>query len=363
MIGTLGSRARPEEAPADAGGRGAVRGPRLSCVAMIGLRRIGAGALLCGSVSLLLASTGGGDWMGGQDPVKQPDPDSAANCGQCHTEFYKEWKQAAHAKAWTDPVYQESLKGKKRPQVCHSCHIPREVLARVGRKPRTRKKLLHEGINCVACHRLDDKIHGPFGAETDAHPSVKDPTFSRENVAALCSSCHATKIGPVLPVARDFRKSDFFEKKKKSCVDCHMPKVERHLAVSVVTGKPVGEKRMTRRHAVLGPNDPEFCAKAFDLQVRRDGADVVVTIGNEAGHRVPGLKLRRFPVRVVQLGAEDAESSRAEIVIDHENPLKVLESREFRFPAAAGIRAVRVEIDHHFQGKPVATVLSRRFDL
>lgn len=330
---------------------------------MIGLRALAAGALLGGLVSLLLASTKGTDGAGAQDPAKRPDPDSAASCGQCHTEFYEEWKHAAHAKAWTDPIYQKSLEGKKRPRVCHACHIPQEVLARAGRKPKTRKKLLHEGVNCVACHRLGDTIHGPFGAETDAHPSVKDPTFTSGNVVALCSSCHATKIGPVLPVARDYKRSGFFEKKKKSCVDCHMPKVERHLAVSMVTGKPVGEKRMTRRHRVLGPRDAEFCAKAFDLHVRKDGADVVLTIGNEAGHRVPGLKLRQFPVRVVQIGAKDAELDRAEIVIDHENPLKVLESREFRFPAAEGARAVRVEIDHRFQDQLVATVLTRRLDL
>jgi len=284
------------------------------------------------------------------------DPDSAATCGKCHTEILAEWQGRAHAKAWTDPVYQEALKDKKRPELCYPCHIPTPVLDRLGNKPGTRDDLRDEGVTCVSCHKKDGAMHGPFGSKTDAHPSEKDPAFTEAGSVGLCASCHRTKIGPVLPLAKDFEEAKLAER-GKSCVGCHMAEVERHVAVSMVTGKPVGEVRKGRKHDVLGPGDPEFCAKAFRLAARPDGKDVVLTIENEAGHRVPGLTLRKFRFTVRALGGDQKPLGKPEqLEISSDNELQVLEKREFRFAAPAAVDRLEVEIEHVFADKSLGTV-------
>lgn len=291
------------------------------------------------------------------------DPDSAETCGQCHTEIYQEWKGRAHHQAWDKELYQAALKEKTRPQVCHACHIPGPVLARLGRKPGTRDNLHSEGVTCIACHKSDDKIHGPYGSTTDAHPTEKNAAFTEAGATNLCYGCHALKIGPVLPLAKDHRDADFATKTGKHCTTCHMPEVERHMAVSMVTGKPVGEQRKGRRHTVLGPHDKEFCAKAFALAARTEDKAAVLAIENKAGHRLPGLTLREFVVTVQQTGADGAGLAEHTITIDSENGLKILETREFRFDLADGAKALSVSIDHRLDGKKVDTVLSTKLPL
>jgi hypothetical protein len=286
---------------------------------------------------------------------KQPDPESAKSCALCHTEIYKEWssKGQMHAEAWTDPVYQNKLKTKKRAQMCYACHIPERVLARVGRKPKTRenKELWHEGVNCTACHEKDGAMHGPFGAKTDAHGS-----------SGLCLSCHKTKIDVVLPVGKDFVESGL-EQQGKSCVGCHMEEVERHLAVSPVTGKAVGEKRKGRSHYVLGPNDAEFCGTAFEMTAKPADGQMILSVANKAGHRVPGLRIRAFHFHVQQQDGAGKAVAQDKVVVDSENGLKVLETRQFPFKLAAGAKKVEVRIEHHFDGNKVADVKLQTLDL
>jgi nitrate/TMAO reductase-like tetraheme cytochrome c subunit len=293
---------------------------------------------------------------------RKPDPNSAKSCAKCHKAIYDEWNGRKHSHAWTNPIYQASIKKKKRAKMCHACHIPDRVLARVGRKPKTRKDLLHEGVTCVSCHEKGGKIHGPFGAKTDAHESVKDPLFTDANSSGLCLSCHSTKIDVVLPVGKDFKKAKLASK-GKSCVGCHMPEIERHLSVSPVTGKPVGEKRKGRSHKLLGPNDPVFCATAFKLTAARKGEQMVLTIANEAGHRVPGLSIREFHFLVRQTNAAGKVLSDKKIVVSSENGLMVEETREFPFELAEGVAGVEVVIQHHFQKKKVADISKQRFKL
>lgn len=294
----------------------------------------------------------------------------AKKCGECHKAHYEEWKKSAHAHAWTDEVYQQKLKEKKErsktkaePTVCYNCHIPQSVLARLGKKPRRRKdpKNFHEGITCVSCHQKGDKIHGPYGTNTDAHPVEKDPVFRTKNTVQLCRSCHNTSIGPVLKVARDFEESGLADK-GKSCTGCHMQEVERHIAVNAL-GNPVGEKRKGRQHDILGPGNAEFLATAFKLSAKRNDKDVEVVVANEAGHKVPALTLRRFVFHVRQLDASGTELGNGSFELHHENLLEVLEKRHFPFPFKDGARKLEVRAEHLFEGKVVAEFLKTTLDL
>lgn len=291
------------------------------------------------------------------------DPNAAATCGQCHTEIYDEWKDRKHASAWVDPIYQAAIAEVERPHLCHNCHIPAQVLDRLGRKPRTRSTHQDEGVTCVSCHKQGDEIHGPYGAKTDAHPVVKNEAFSVEGSISLCASCHATKIADVLPVAKDFLRANMQEK-GLSCIKCHMPEVDRHNAISLATGKPTGEKRPGRSHHLLGPGDPEFCAKAFGITAERNGESVVVKISNEAGHGVPGLvNMRKFPMRFSLVDDAGKELASAELEISSDNMLNAEETRQIDLPVKDGAAAVRVVVDHVFLGEKVATVIDRKLDL
>ena len=294
-------------------------------------------------------------------PQHGADPDSAQSCGECHVDFYNEWKGRAHANAWTDEVYQAALKDKTRPETCHNCHIPEPVLDRVGRKPKTRDVRHEEGVTCVSCHRSGDAIAGPFGATTDAHPVRKDPHFLAPGSNELCASCHATKIGPVLPLARDFEDAKMAEK-GESCVGCHMPEIVRPLAIDPKTKQP-GEVRKTRAHTILGPNDVEFAAQAFAVAGRRDGEAFVITIKNEAGHRIPGLTIRSFPYEAVVRDAEGKELGRSGGAFSSDAELMALQARELRVALPEGAKVVEFEIRHRFEERDVAKILTEQFSL
>ena len=294
----------------------------------------------------------------------------AKSCGECHKAIYKEWQLSAHSRAWTNEVYQKQLKEKKEahkkkaePVVCYNCHVPQSVLARLGKKPRRRqdRKNFHEGITCVSCHENGGNIHGPYGSKTDAHPVEKNPVFTTKNVVKLCRSCHNTKIGPVLKVAKDFEDAGLAAK-GKSCIGCHMREVERYIAVNAL-GKPVGQKRKGRQHDILGPRDVKFLASAFKLDSKRNGKDIEVIVTNEAGHKVPALILRRFVFHVRQLDASGAELAHDKFELHHENLLKVTEKRHFAFPFKEGARKLEVRAEHVFEGQVVAEFLKTSLDL
>jgi hypothetical protein len=219
--------------------------------------------------------------------------------------------------------------------------------------PAPRQEDRHDGVDCECCHRVAAGIAGPFGAATEAHPSVRHPSFSLQGSISLCESCHDTTIGPVRALAREFRASGLAER-GRSCVGCHMERTLRPIAQDPRTGRPDGPERDGRSHAIRGPGDPEFCASAFKIAVVRIGDELELSIGNRAGHRVPGLTLRRFPLQLVQLGANGDPLSMHQVTIAADNPLFVRETRRFRFPLAR--RAVRAEtvMIHELSGTEIA---------
>ncbi len=291
------------------------------------------------------------------DTQDKVDPMSAKACSACHQTIYDEWKAAGqmHSNAWLDQLYQAKIQKKKRPKTCYACHIPERVLARVGRKPKTRKGFLHEGVTCVACHESDGKMHGPFDCETTAHATEKNPLFTPQGSNALCNSCHKTKIDVVLPVGKDFEKSGL-EAKGKSCIGCHMPEVEQAIANEKGSDKPAGIKRKGRSHKILGPNDAKFCAKAFKLSVAKAEGRVVLTIENTTGHRVPGLLIRSFRFSVKQLDADGKVLANDDCVVDGDNQLPVLEKRQVPLKVADGVSKVEVLMQHYFLDKLVAEI-------
>ncbi len=278
--------------------------------------------------------------------------DDAASCARCHQAIHDEWRGSAHARAWSDETYQAALRECREPTLCHGCHVPEGVHGRLGRPPRARSEDLHDGVGCAACHVTRSGIAGPFGADAgDAHVSLEHPAFDEAGSLALCASCHDLEIGPVLPLARDFRAAGLADR-RKSCIGCHMPRVERAVANAPGSDTASGPVRDGRSHRLRGPSDPEFAASAFKLRVATDASRPLfeVTLGNRAGHRIPGLLTRAFEFEILALDANGKSIGPATVLtIDADNPLRVAETRRFHVPRPERAAKVRV-IGRHRHG-------------
>jgi hypothetical protein len=252
----------------------------------------------------------------------------------------EEWAASAHALAWVDEVYRDELLDRNRPELCHGCHAPEPLLAGVLRgKPGTRETARELGVHCESCHQDGSgAMLGPRGTPVDAHPSKRSEQLVAPGSNALCSACHATNVGPVIGVAKDFAAAGLAER-GLSCVGCHMAPVERAWA----TGAPA---RKGRSHALQTPRDPAFLRLALGLELRTVEDRSVLVVENQAGHRVPGLVGRELVIRAELLDAGGALLEKGELEIDVRAYLPVGETREIRFTRrGASVRLEGLHLD------------------
>lgn len=251
------------------------------------------------------------------------------SCAECHASIVAEWASTAHALAWEDEVYRAAIADRRNPRLCTSCHIPGPLLATGEiRRPRAREADLHHGVDCAACHLgPDDTWLGPHGAPTDAHATAASEHLTAPGSNALCARCHATSIGPVIGIAKDFEEAGLAER-GLSCVGCHLAPLPRASE----------DEPLRRSHALQTPRDPSFLRRAF--HVRRSAAGVVVE--NRAGHRVPGLIGREIRLVAQALDAAGDVVAEAERTLDARAYLAVEGSFELE---VAGTR-MRVLGDH-----------------
>ena len=194
---------------------------------------------------------------------------SSRECGRCHVEIYREWRQSVHAQAWTDLQFQGELG--KQPGVrwlCVNCHTPLRnqidslVVALAGgdvERPTRRANPLFdanlqaEGITCAACHVREGAVEGPFGDPRAPHAVRLNPAFRGPE---LCLGCHqAVQAYPGKNFVCTFRTGDEWREGPvaaagRVCQDCHMPAVHR----SLVAGGPV---RRSGRHSWIGSHLPK----------------------------------------------------------------------------------------------------------
>jgi len=270
-------------------------------------------------------------------------------CVECHAAVAEEWRHSTHATSWQDEHYQKELRKVRRKQRCWGCHVPTPVIpAGLPEKPEAREDDRHLGIDCRTCH-LDadgETVLGPAGHETDAHATRASEHFSTASDSALCVTCHAITIGPVIGVADDFVESGQAEQ-ERSCIGCHMPALRGPWAEDP-EGRTEYPERERRSHRLMTPRDPEFLASAFGLTARREGRQVVLSIENQAAHRVPGLTRRKliFVVRAVDENGDTLAEK--EHVLDHRSYLPVDETLNLVLEADAA--KIEVEGRHVLEG-------------
>jgi predicted CXXCH cytochrome family protein len=127
-------------------------------------------------------------------PVENP-----TDCGQCHTDEYRQWQTSPHANASLNQNFLNEFAANGRPSYCMSCHAS-------GYDPRT-EKYVFEGVVCSNCHYVTGNSQHPPGP-------VEVATNS-----AVCGQCHS---GAHAPTYDEWLVSSH-SAAGIDCVDCHTP--------------------------------------------------------------------------------------------------------------------------------------------
>lgn len=220
-------------------------------------------------------------------PAEDAEPAfrTAAQCGKCHVEIYKEWKASFHGRAMSDPLFLE-LSADVNKEECIRCHAPVSLREAEFETPVARSANREDAISCLSCHQKGGQMAGPFGGLTGACQPVGDA--AQRDVVKVCFPCHNQHDtgnewmrGPYAPDAPLPK-----QRASQDCLGCHMPAVERPL----VEGGPV---RKGRRHTWFGGHSFAQLKRAAKLDVEVKPLDgggfrVEVFVTNVgAGHAIP----------------------------------------------------------------------------
>jgi hypothetical protein len=208
----------------------------------------------------------------------QPElPKVRGQCEVCHRQEAQDWAQSRHAQAWVSETFAMSTNN-RAVKMCLPCHAPEPILVKgFGEHPDLRSEQREHGIDCISCHRdANGAYHGTLGTQPEDHPGpvVKDEKFGTHE---MCGTCHEV-FGTY-----DAFKQTQWAKDPRGCVTCHMPVVERPIAVSPAN-LPA---RKARVHRFEGAT-PEMFQKGVRVEAERKGDALQVKLESVGvGHTVP----------------------------------------------------------------------------
>ena len=209
---------------------------------------------------------------------------TAAQCGACHEAIYAEWKESMHGQAMSDFLFLDMEVDNR--EECIRCHAPVPIRDVDFDVPIARLDRREDAVSCLSCHQSGDHMAGPFKGLSGACNPIHDD--AQRNVVKMCFGCHNQHDtgtewlnSPYGPHASEPR-----TKQETTCLDCHMPWVERPL----VKGGPV---RKGRRHTWFGGHHLPQLKKAGKLDVEVEDLEGggfrfrvwVTNVG--AGHMMP----------------------------------------------------------------------------
>ena len=262
----------------------------------------------------------------GDPPVPETAPphyaatDAAvATCGACHLDVYLEWNDSLHREAWTNNSIQVATKGFSIVE-CRPCHSPEPMIERpLAERPIFRPENLEDGVHCVSCHGL-------AGGGVAAIRDIPGAPCRPRRIEALadrmmCNPCHEPTHGAMT----EFVTSQAF-RFGQTCQDCHMPRVERKGGV------------WGRSHGPLGGLNPDFIRTGLHWSCRLEPDAVVVTLGNQTGHKFPGeIATRSLQVVVNDESRVYRKPFKGEVGWT-DNRLTPNEFREIRFARTGPVR-------------------------
>jgi nitrate/TMAO reductase-like tetraheme cytochrome c subunit len=273
---------------------------------------------------------------------------AAADCERCHQEVYREWHDSGHARAFTNPTFQDAAhEGRAEP--CTGCHAPAPLVA--GQSPELRSERRDEGVTCTTCHLSTAPGASPFtmrgpasrSLPVEVHPVVVEDALYRSS--ELCGGCHQATF-------EEWTRSPLPARgERTTCQGCHMPEIHRTVE-SVNPDVPYSsifvameETQALRRHLFSVPEDSD---DEIALSAALRGEALVVRVENHLPHALPTGSFGRREIKVVASwpgGMRDA----------------VVAGRPGATLAAGDSREVELSLGAGARGTPVAISL-RRFD-
>ncbi|MGD0916866.1 MAG: multiheme c-type cytochrome [Thermodesulfobacteriota bacterium] len=199
----------------------------------------------------------------------------SSECNECHKLIYEEWSKDIHAKAYVNDPFKKASRNYAAEE-CIGCHAAQDIAEGINLKIRPINK--EEGINCTTCHLKNNMIYGPYKL-TAKHKSEQDESMLKSE---FCIGCHT-------PTFQEWQASG----SKKSCQECHMPRVERKvvqgfLLSKVVPNRMVGQhlqsyEKLIKEAASITSEAGKGMVK---ISVMNKGADHLMPTGEYGDYRV-----------------------------------------------------------------------------
>jgi nitrate/TMAO reductase-like tetraheme cytochrome c subunit len=268
----------------------------------------------------------------------------SSECNECHKLIYEEWSKDFHARAFINDPFKKGSKNYGADE-CISCHVAQEIAEEKNLTARPVHK--EEGINCTTCHLKNNMIYGPYKL-TAKHKSEQDESMLKSE---FCTGCH-------MPTFQEWQASG----SKKTCQECHMPRVERK-AVQGFLLSAVVPKRMIGQHL----QSYEKLLKEAALLTGEVGKGLVrISLTNRGGgHNMPTGKYGDYRI-VLQTQVKDTNGktlfSKEEIFSTlKKNGIPPQKAVTFEYPISleTGKRyAVNSNLLYQIEGRPEQLVAS-----
>ncbi len=257
-----------------------------------------------------------------------------SSCKECHAKVFEEWSQSIHSRslvgtgrtmatirnAITDGMMKEwkksGVKEVKDIRVehmmsCTKCHLPQlqdatdEVAQQIAKAvlDGDEETLNKVSINCIVCHNMKAIVHkwvdgepekgAVYGKLEGPHPDKNYPAMKTSLIrqeAIFCGQCHG--LGP-----------NFELKNPTQCATLYGSYLHNYVPESGLEAQKCHEchkNKKDRGHRFPAYRDPEMLKEAVNVEVQTKGyqllyaagqhiplAGVVVTMTNNAGHRIP----------------------------------------------------------------------------
>lgn len=375
-------------------------------------------------MKLLLAVVLGIGTLWGAEVVKVGDRfKNSQSCKACHLHIVKDWEESWHAKshyqndeyyrATVDYLSRKTRRSSNGIQVeCATCHNPRISVTEAGMdyeiaavmeldkgskvNQALQSDVISEGINCVVCHNID-KIHDeldetkrgihrvewtPSGVMSGPYEDAKSPyhkvvhrDFMDQNPNQLCLVCHANDRSFEGLVFTDMQSE--LQDGSQKCVDCHMGEKERGVAATLKIDHGKAKEREIRSHGFKGAHSSEMWRDALNLDVKKAGQEIAVTISNPQPHNIPSGFGARELVLVVEYKqgmktlksdtlslTQSYESKRKKSTIPHlaekmskDMSIPANGKRVIKLPAVGGTTSVEVSLFYRLVNDEVRSIL------
>lgn len=159
------------------------------------------------------------------------------DCQSCHTAIYAQWQDSMHAHALTSPLtvvqnnldMRHSLVGAASPdprRMCINCHGPAVAAVTDGDTLPLQGPKQLEGIECVACHQMNDAVPPGSGASA----------LTYQEQLARGDRYFANLDGPVGNAYHRSNKSPLYDQPERLCATCHNVNADRNGDHKIVKG-------------------------------------------------------------------------------------------------------------------------------